>query len=641
MNTLDAKTLFFLALLSVRKHKLLAIVTFFVLFIPFVVAGLSKKPIYVAKATVYLKPNNYSTSAIGNRVHPPRSFGIQIAILKSQYLAQKVVQALPDSTLRDLESDSQYTNYQMKMTNMIRKMMGKEPIVINPMQKAAMELRNARMDFKGGAGSILRIEGESANPKVARDLVNAYIDTFKDISSHFALEQQADLDKSLSLQIMNAQSLLKKSEEELLTFENSMRSKGGKKGPVDVSDYLSQESGLLNSLRMRRSQLLLSETESHPDVVAVNQEISGIKKEISKLRSMVGPASSAPSVSSAAWKAFLESNVKMNRDLRAELEEERSSVRIISDSNLENMIIIDPPTIPMTPLMTKGFRVIILGFIAGIGGSVGLPFLLMFFRKPIQGEDNLKILTGYQNLANVPKIQRRHIPEINGKKILRIDHPFDREEFWVFQKEFESFFLRVKRLLKMNKGQVLLFTSCAPEDGKSLNVLNLALTMAAMGHRSIILDTDTVRGKVQENLGLPNSFTVEDFLPRNDGSYSRIVWDNTNLATISMGNAGPGFWKKNPETVISKWFEMLRFQCDYILIDSPPLMASTDLLSLPSMIDGVIIVVRDKVTAEKDLLKVESLLRDHQFEVMGTVLNYSKSTHIQYYYGYEETSRKK
>ena len=641
MNTLDAKTILLLALLSVRKHKILAFVTFFILFIPFVVTGLMKKPIYVAKATVYLKPNNYSTSTIGNRVHPPRSFGIQIAILKSQYLSQKVVQALPDSTLRDLESDSQYTNYQMKFTNMVLKLLGKTPIVIDPMQKAAMELRNARMDFKGGAGSILRIEGESSNPKVARDLVNAYIDTFKDISSHFALEQQADLDKSLSLQILNAQGLLKKSENDLLAFQNRMREKGGQKGPVDVSDFLSQKTDLLNSLRMRRSQLLLSETESHPDVIAVNQEIDGIKKEISKLRHLMGPASSGPSVSSNAWETFLESNIKMNRDLRAELEEERSSVRIISDSNLENMIIIDPPTVPMTPLMTKGFRVIALGFFAAIGGAIGLPFLMMFFRKPIQGEDNLKILTGYQNLANIPKIPKRHIPEQNGLKLLRIDQPFDREEFWVFQKEFESFFLRVKRLLKMNKGQVLLFTSCAPEDGKSLTVVNLAMTMAAMGHRTIILDTDTVRGRIQENLKLPNSFNTEDFLPRNDGSYSRIVWDNTNLATISMGNAGPGFWKRNPEQMIAKWFEMLRFQCDYILIDAPPLMASTDLLSLPAMIDGVIIVVRNNVTVEKELLKVEALLRDHQFEVMGTVLNYSTSTHIQYSYGYEATSKRK
>ncbi|MHB1564553.1 MAG: GumC family protein [Leptospirillum sp.] len=641
MNTLDPKTILLLTLLSVRKHKLLAFATFLLIFIPFVAAGLMKKPIYVAKATVYLKPNNYSTSSLGNRIHPPRSFGIQIAILKSQYLAQKVVQALPDSTLRDLESDSQYTNYQMKFTNLVRKIMGKEPIVINPMQKAAMELRNARMDFKGGAGSILIIEGESGDPKVARDLVNAYIDTFKDISSHFALEQQADLDKSLSLQILNAQSLLTKSENTLLAFENRMREKGGKKGPVDVSDFLAQETGLLKSLRMRRSQLLLSETESHPDVIAVNQEIDGIKVEIAKLRKLMGPAGSEPSVSSSAWESFLESNVKMHRDLRAELEEERSSVRIISDSNLENMIIIDPPTIPMTPMMTKGFRVIIVGFVGGIAGAMGLPFLLMFFRKPIQGEDNLKILTGYQNLANIPKIPKRHIPEKNGRKLLRVDHPFEKEEFWVFQKEFESFFLRVKRLLKTNKGQVLLFTSCAPEDGKSLTVVNLALTMAAMGHRTIVLDTDTVRGRIQEDLKLPNSFSVEDFLPRNDGSYSRIVWDNTNLATISMGDAGPGFWKKNTEQVISKWFEMLRFQCDYILIDAPPLMASTDLLSLPAMIDGVLIVVRDNVTVEKDLLKVESLLRDHQFEVMGTVLNYSKSTHIQYAYGYEETSRKK
>ena len=108
---------------------------------------------------------------------------------------------------------------------------------------------------------------------MALSLVNAYIDAFKETSSHFALEQQADLDKSLSLQILNARSLLKKSEEDLLDYQSQMEKKNGKKkAPVDVSSYLSEETGMLTSLRARRAQLLLRETESHPDVVMVNEE---------------------------------------------------------------------------------------------------------------------------------------------------------------------------------------------------------------------------------------------------------------------------------------------------------------------------------------------------------------------------------
>ncbi|MHB1286916.1 MAG: polysaccharide biosynthesis tyrosine autokinase [Leptospirales bacterium] len=635
MNTLDPKTFLSLAWLSIRRHKIVTVLTFFALLTPFMAFGLMKKPVYVSRATVLIKQSNYSTSSIGNRLMTPHSLGIQLTILKSHFLASKVIEALPKETIEDLVTNSEYKDYQGKITNLILTTIGRSPVVIKPREKAAMELRNARMEFRGaGRGGIIEVGGESTNPQVALDLVNTYLDVFKDLSSHFALEQQADLDKSLSLQILNAESLLKKSEDDLLTFQNKSRSKLGKHSVVDASSFLSQESGMLNELRMRRRELLLTETRNHPDVIAVSQEIQEIQKKIGNLRHISQSSDGRLDVNGSAWESFLESNIKMDKELLGELEEEKSAARITADSNLENLIVIDPPLLPTKPELTKGFKVMILGVFAGIGGAIGLPFLLVFFRKPVQGEENLKKLMGTQNFANIPRIPSRHIPLKNGVRTLLIDRFVDRESFWILQKEFESMYFRIRQALRVNKGSILLVTSPSPGDGKSMTTMNLGLTMASMGHRTIVVDADTIRGKIRYNIGVPNTYDARYFIHEENENPSRINWSDGNLAIVNLGGKESHFWTEFQEEVIHKWFELLRYQSDYILIDSPPMLATTDLLGLSGMVDGVLVVVRNNVTVERDLLRVEAILKDHNFEILGTVLNDSSSPHIQYSYGY-------
>jgi tyrosine-protein kinase Etk/Wzc len=635
MQSLDLKTLLSLAWLAVRRYKLLAILIFFMILIPAIIVGLKKKPVYVAKATVLIKENNYASSSLGNNLHTPRGLGIQFAILKSQYLAGRVVDNLPKETLRDLEEHAEYNDIQGKVINLIRTTLGKSPIVISPRERAAMELRNARMNFRGvGHGGIIEILGESVDPNVARSLVNAYIDSFKEISSHFALEQQADLDKSLSLQILNARSLLKKSEEDLLDFQNKVEKKNGKKHrPVDVSSYLSEETGMLTSLRARKAQLLLRETESHPDVLMVSEEIHELEKKVGALHAMTGTDGQAD-VSGSAWENFLESNIKMDKGLLSDLEQERSSARITADSNLENLIVIDPATRPTRPEMAKGLKIGIMGVMGGLGGSVAIPFLLVFLRRPVQGESHIKNLSGLPNFANIPRVPPRHVPEKNGYRIPRIDQKAEVESLWIFQKEFESMFFRMKKLFKHQNGHVLLVTSPGPDEGKSMTALNLALTMAHFGNRVIVVDGDTIRGHLSQSLRAWNSFSADVFLPKGEGAPRPIDWSEGNIAIVTVPKDGPSFWSEHPESEISKWFEILRFQSDFVIIDSAPVLASTDLLGLSSFVDGVLVVARNSVTRERDFLRMGSILTEHHFEIMGTVLNDSKSPHIQYSYGY-------
>ena len=645
MQSLDLKTLISLAWLAVRRYKILSVMTFFVIVIPVVLVAMTKKPVYVARATVLIKENNYASSDLGNHLHTPRGLGIQFAILKSQYLAGRVVDNLPKDTLRDLEEHAEYNDIQGKLINLIRTTLGRPPIVIDPKSRASMELRNARMGFHSiGRGGIIRIEGESVDPNVALSLVNAYIDAFKETSSHFALEQQADLDKSLSLQMLNARSLLKKSEEDLLDFQNQMEKKNGKKHrPVDVSSYISQETGMLTALRARKAELLLRETESHPDVLMVSEEIHELEKKVGALHAMTG-TNGQTDVSGSAWENFLESNIKMDKGLLSDLEQERSSARITADSNLENLIVIDPATRPTRPEMAKGLKIGIMGLMGGLGGSVALPFLLVFFRRPVQGESHIKNLSGLPNFANIPRVPPRHVPEKNGYRIPRIDQKAEVESLWIFQKEFESMFFRMKKLFKHQNGHVLLVTSAGPDEGKSMTSLNLALTMAHFGNRVIVVDGDTIRGHLSQSLRAWNSFSADIFLPKGEGAPRPIDWSEGNIAVVTVPKDGPSFWSEHPESEISKWFEILRFQSDFVIIDSAPVLASTDLLGLASFVDAALVVARNSITRERDFLRMGSILTEHHFEIMGTVLNDSKSPHIQYSYGYvpeKDGSRKK
>ena len=646
MQSLDLKTILSLVWLAVRRHKIVAVLSFFAVLIPAILVGITKKPVYVAKATVLIKENNYASSSLGNHLHTPRSLGIQFAILKSQYLASRVVDNLPKDTLRDLEEHAEYNDFQGRFINLIRTTLGRPPIVTDPRERAAMELRHARMSFKGvGGGGIIEIDGESEDPKVALSLVNAYIQTFKEMSSHFALEQQADLDKSLSLQILNARSLLKKSEEDLLDYQNrsqNQKKKTGKHAPADVSSYLSQESAMLSNLRARRAQLLVTETESHPDVVAVNGEIAELEKKIGTLHTMESSDGQAD-VSGSAWENFLESNIRMDKSLLADLEQERSSARITADSNLENLIVIDPAIRPTRPEMAKGIKIGIAGGVGGVLAAFAIPFLLIFFRRPVQGESHIKNLSGLPNFANVPRVPPRHVPEKNGDRIPRVDQKADVESLWVFQKEFESMFFRIKKLFQHPHGHVLLITSAGPDEGKSMTSLNLALTISHFGNRVILVDADTIRGHLTQSLRLWNSFSADFFLPVGETIPRPVNWDEGNLAVVTIPKDG-SFWSDHSEAVLTKWFESLRYQSDFVIIDSAPILASTELLGLASLVDGVIVVARNSFTREKDFLRMGSILTEHHFEVMGTVLNDSKSPHIQYSYGYvpeKESSRKK
>jgi tyrosine-protein kinase Etk/Wzc len=201
--------------------------------------------------------------------------------------------------------------------------------------------------------------------------------------------------------------------------------------------------------------------------------------------------------------------------------------------------------------------------------------------------------------------------------------------------------------------RVLLMTSSASKEGKSTTAVNLAITLAQMGSRVLLVDSDLRRPAVHNFFGMDKTYGLTNLLI---GSLSfEDVTKHTeveNLDVITAGDIPP-----NPSELVSsdamrKFIAAARERYDHVLLDSPPVIAVTDAAVLATRVDGVILVVSSGYVNKKEVMRAVSLLRNVKANVLGMVLNsldikkmfgsyYYYFHYYQYYYYYGSDPKKK
>jgi non-specific protein-tyrosine kinase len=187
----------------------------------------------------------------------------------------------------------------------------------------------------------------------------------------------------------------------------------------------------------------------------------------------------------------------------------------------------------------------------------------------------------------------------------------------------------------------LLATSTSPDDGKSTTIANLAITFAEAGSPTILIDGDLRRPHIHSIFGLSNDAgltTLVAEMARNTGSSMAVLplqaGPVANLQVLTSGPIPP-----NPAEILASKrladiLEMLKARADYILIDTPPIIAVTDAAILSSRVDGVLLVVNAGKTRRDLAVKARDMLQQVNANVLGVVLNNAKIDKSAYaYYG--------
>ena len=131
-----------------RRHKLLVAAIFFALAIPLVaLVYFTSRTFYLSAATIAIESSSLDQSPLFKDLTRKDTITTYLVILKSRSFSEAVIEALPKESFEELLTESQYTDYVLTLTNMVKGWLGRPPTVLSPQQRAVAELRNARMEF--------------------------------------------------------------------------------------------------------------------------------------------------------------------------------------------------------------------------------------------------------------------------------------------------------------------------------------------------------------------------------------------------------------------------------------------------------------------------------------------------------------
>jgi capsular exopolysaccharide synthesis family protein len=180
----------------------------------------------------------------------------------------------------------------------------------------------------------------------------------------------------------------------------------------------------------------------------------------------------------------------------------------------------------------------------------------------------------------------------------------------------------------------LMVTSSGPGEGKSTTVANLAVVFAQQGKSVLLVDADLRKPTVHYTFNLTNTTGLTSVLT-NQLPLSEAVklTDVANLLVLPSGPIPPNPSELLGSRAMKAFLENAQRDYDFILFDTPPVLAVTDAQILANQCDGTILVVSSEKTETEQALKSKELLTSAQAKLMGVVLNNKKvDTSAQYYY---------
>ncbi len=642
---------------------------------------------YEAVAAIFIEdPRRGSVSTLRDWM-PAGDASYQQAVLRSRSLAAAVVDNLPQDSMNELIRHAMHRDYVLAGQNLIRRLLGHEPVVFSPQQRAVRELLTARVRFESLPSGEVEIRAIAYHPQVAKDLANTYIEVLQSRSrSHIRDEARATRQFIENL-LAQTKANLQEAEESLAKHQRGGTLKLPERSSVEMAQLAQLESNLadiqaseeiakrrlaglkggkdsagmpgraarqalserLAALEAKLATLSISPggrsairlTLGPADQAAVAKQVADAEVELASLQNredvlkqrIARLSSRLSALGAEEWETSkVLRRVETHRSLYATLSEKLGTARVQEQGEDRGLRVIDRATLPLGPNNAPAKKIILLGILLGLGLGVGVAGVIEYFNQPIETEDDVFDATGLPVLGWLPTIaghqpttgvEREPLNLVNGS----IPDTLPVEGCRSIRTSLES-------LNGSRKLQSIMLASAGPKEGKSTIALNLAWVFWELGRRLILIDADLRRPSLHRGLRCPPQPGLADMLTGN------VPWPRAGqgiregfvfLPAGSTGTAKPGVLLTVAK--LRGVLELLTSHADLVLFDSAPVLAVADNLILASLVDGVILVVRAGDTQRHDLVRAKDLLEKAGASLLGVVLNQVSPRQTRHYYG--------
>ena len=171
--------------------------------------------------------------------------------------------------------------------------------------------------------------------------------------------------------------------------------------------------------------------------------------------------------------------------------------------------------------------------------------------------------------------------------------------------------------------KVIVITSSNPNEGKSEVSINLAACLAQQGKKVIIIDADMRKPTQHKLTELNNNEGLSTFLLKKSGvdSINELTIDGVNLDVLPSGPIPPNPSEMLASSVMKQSLKEFEEFYDYVIIDTPPLLAATDAQILASIADATLLVVDIKKSKRRQVIEAKRRLDHVGAKLLGVVMN--------------------
>ncbi len=504
-------------------------------------------------------------------------------------------------------------------------------------------INNLREDLNinelGKQSGILQmsLEGNSAVriTKILNEIANIYLRQSVERKSAEAENTLSFLEKQLPV--------LK---EQMETAEAELNKYRLKKGSVDLTketqvtlDKMVSIDAQLTQLKREREELIRRFTPEHPRIAAIDAQIATLNDENLKVDSKV---QGLPGTQQEILR--LTRNMEVSTSLYTTLMNTAQELKVVKAGAVANVRIVDYAVPPIEPVKPKKAFLIVLSLLFGVLVGVGLAFVRKNMRGVIEDPDQVEKRLGLPIYATVPfsrqqvELEKASKNEYPQAAILSVDAANDLAVESLRSLRTSLYFAQLNA-----KNNILSITSSGPGAGKSFISVNLSAVLALAGKKILLIDADMRKGRVHQILAMAQQPGLSDMIAGEHRSTNECrefiqSCSVSNLYAITSGTPPP-----NPSELLMhenfpSLLDGLASQFDYVIIDSPPVLAVTDAAIIGRAAGATILVVKDGQSPLREIEQSIKRLKHAGANLRGAVYNGVKAASSRYgygrYYGY-------
>jgi tyrosine-protein kinase Etk/Wzc len=288
--------------------------------------------------------------------------------------------------------------------------------------------------------------------------------------------------------------------------------------------------------------------------------------------------------------------------------------------------VIDKPSSSESPISPRRNLVLLIFFTLGLlFPLIGLK-IRELLRYQIENKEELEKLSEVPILGEVPR------KEEQGNIVIREGS----------KDEFAEMFrlLRTNLMFVLNtpSKKVINVVSSIGGEGKTFITINLAISLALLHKKVLIVSLDLRKPKLSDYIGLDNKTGMSLYLSGHLDRNKLICPSNihSNLFVITAGPIPPNPNELLAESELDELIAFCKDQFDYIVIDTAPIGAVSDSLILNRLADVNLYIVRADYTPKKNILDATDIFKKQRLNNMYFVLNSSdlRKSAYAYRYGY-------